>query len=284
MKEVLLLTVFTLLVYTASGERRYNKLKFGQTENDYILFQTDMSPFETGFTLCSWIRKLYTLNHPTWFSYAVSDQAFELQIGDDGVQTYIFGSNTNLASYYTVTPGNWFHNCMSWDAATRTRNIYIDGVLVDSRSTPENRTLKQGGSILLGNEQDSGPGAGMDKHDIFGGEMYNLNMFSRKLTDSEIQEMARERCSEVEDQYGEVRRLKWEDILLKERTGNVTEIGSGCSAVDSVRYSYQLAVRKLTDTKNDLEKCQVKAHKLEVLLKSIQKLGKFNCKIIKLYN
>ena len=109
-------------------------------------------------------------------------------------------------------------------------------------------------------------------------------MFSRKLTDSEIQEMARERCSGVEDLYGEVRSLKWEDILLKERTGNVTEIGSGCSAIDSVRYSYQLAIRKLTDTKNDLEKCQVKAHKLEVLLKSIQKLGKFNCKIIKLYN
>ena len=141
MKEVLLLIVFTLLVNRATGECRYNALKFGETENDYILFQTDMSPFENGFTVCAWIRKLLTkiwIQHfPTWFSYAVSDEAKEIQIVDDGSRLYLFGDRSDLRSEYPVDPGNWFHNCMSWDAATRTRNIYIDGVLVDSRSTPE---------------------------------------------------------------------------------------------------------------------------------------------------
>ena len=215
-----------LVIVQTTDERRENLsiLKFGQTENDYVMFQHDMSEFETGFTLCTWVRKLYSKSSPTWFSYAVSNSNYEIQVSDDGSQTYFLDdTSTSLTSLYTVTPGTWFHNCLSWDRATSTRDVYIDGVKVDSKATPAGRTLGQGGTIVLGNEQDSGPGLGMDSADIFGGELYKLNMFTRKLNDSEIKEMALDMCSEVEIKYGDERGLKWEDVLQKTKYGNVIE-------------------------------------------------------------
>ena len=210
-----------------TDERRFNILKFGQTQYDYVMFTHDMSQFETGFTLCTWVRKLYSRAEPTWFSYAVSGQEFELGMTDKGTQTRIFGDDTDLTSYYTVTPGTWFHNCLSWDSTTSTRDVYIDGVRVNGKATPAGRTLGQGGTIVLGNEQH-GVGTGMDNSDIFGGELYKLNMFTRKLSDSEIREMSEEMCSEVEIKYGEERGLTWEEVLGERKYGNVTESWSGC--------------------------------------------------------
>ena len=41
--------------------------------------------------------------------------------------------------------------------------------------------------------------------------------------------MARDKCTEVEETYGAVRSIKWEDILLKTRNGDVTEVECGCT-------------------------------------------------------
>ena len=257
--SVLITAMFLLLPVTVetTDERRFNILKFGQTQNDYVMFTHDMSQFETGFTVCSWVRKLRTNQVPTWFSYAVSNEEREIQISDMGDRTRIFGVTANLASLYMVTPGTWFHNCLSWDNATSTRDVYIDGVRVDSKATPAGRTLRQGGTIMLGNEQQSGPGAGMDNYNMFWGELYKLNMFTRKLSESEIREMSEERCSEVEIIYDEEIGLKWEDVLQKTRYGTVTEIESGCSSNSEVSFwltKIQQARKMLKNTTEELER------------------------------
>ena len=254
---VLITTIFLLQPATVetTDERRFDILKFGQTENDYVMFQHDMSQFETGFTVCSWVRKLRTSNIPTWFSYAVSDQAYEIEITDMGGRTRIFGDISDLASLYTVTPGTWFHNCLSWDSATSTRDVYIDGVRVDSKVTPAGRTLGQGGTIVLGNEQQ-GVGTGMDRTNMFWGELYKLNMFTRKLSGSEIREMSRDRCSEVEIIYEEETGLKWIDVLRKTRYGSVAEIESGCSNSEENPWltKIQQSNRRLNETLAELKK------------------------------
>ena len=254
MKELLLLTLFSLLLLASRGDP-FNALKFGSAVNDYIVYQPEMQPFETGFTVCSWIRKLGSAhNGPTWFSYAVSGVPREIQITDMGARTYIFGDGSGLQSLYTVTPGTWFHNCVGWDATSQTRTVYINGALVDSKATPAGRTLKLGGSLLLGNEQQTGPGTGMDDTNTFNGEIFKLNMFGKKLSDAEIKEMARDMCSEVEETQGEVRVIKWEDVLLKTRTGNVTEIKSECiSPLEKMQEKLQQTEEKLNDTLADLE-------------------------------
>jgi len=252
MKELTILTLFSLLLLVTRGDP-FNALKFGSTDNDYIVYQPEMQPFETGFTVCSWIRKLGSAHAPTWFSYAVSDQANEIQVTDMGARTAIFGDGSSLQSLYTVTPGSWFHNCLSWDATSNARNVYINGALVDSKATPAGRTLKLGGYLVLGNEQQ-GLGTGMDDNNILNGEIFKLNMFSEKLSDAEIKEMARDMCSVVEETQGEVRAIKWEEVLLKTRTGNVTEIKSGCiSPLEKMQEKLQQTEEKLNDTLADLE-------------------------------
>ena len=241
-----------LVTVETTDERRFNILKFGQTKYDYVMFNHTMSEFETGFTVCSWVRKLRTSHFPTWFSYAVSDQVYEIEITDMGERTRLFGYDFSLRSLYTVTPGTWFHNCLSWDSATSTRDVYIDGVRIDSKATPAGRTLGQGGTIMLGNEQDSGPGAGMDSYNMFGGELYRLNMFTRKLSESEIREMSMEMCSEVEMKYGDERGLKWEDVLQKTKYGNVAEIVTGpqCKSFSYLWNKLQETDTELNNTKN----------------------------------
>ena len=254
---VLITAIFLLQPATVetTDERRFNILKFGQTENDYVMFQHDMSQFETGFTVCSWVRKLRNDWYPTWFSYAVSDQPYEIEITDMGARTRIFGDGSDLQSLYTVTPGTWFHNCLSWDSATSTRDVYIDGVRVDSKATPAGRTLGQGGTIVLGNEQQGGPGSGMDDTNMFWGELYKLNMFTRKLSGREITERSRDRCSEVEVIEDEERGLKWEDVLQKTRYGSVAEIESTCinSEVNAWLAKIQQSSRMLNETLAELK-------------------------------
>ena len=224
---MLMLTMFLLEAVTAETTdhkdmQQYKVLQFGRTENDYVMFTHDMSQFETGFTICSWVRKMNSDWWPTWFNYAVSNEKHEIMITDMGRGIRLFGVQSFLESLYTVTPGLWFHNCLSWDSASSIKDVYIDGAKVSS-VTEAGRTLRQGGTIMLGNEQEYGPGAGMDKYNIFGGQLFKLNMFTRKLTDSEIQEMSKDMCSEVEIKYGDERGLKWEDLLQKTRHGNITE-------------------------------------------------------------
>ena len=255
MLSVLITATFLLLHVTVetTDERRFNILKFGQTENDYVMFTHDMSQFETGFTVCSWVRKLRSSGVPTWFSYAVSDQAYEIEITDMGDRTRIFGDISDLRSLYTVTPGTWFHNCLSWDSATSTRDVYINGVRVDSKATPAGRTLGQGGTIVLGNEQQ-GVGTGMDSTNMFWGELYKLNMFKRKLSDSEIREMSEEMCSEVEMKYGEERGLTWEEVLGERKYGNVTEIKSYSGCISQLRDKVQESQERLNTTLEELER------------------------------
>ena len=233
----LVLTVVSL-IHSARGNtpdelRTFNMLKFGNTQYDYIIYKPDMGPLESAFTACSWIRRLESSSKPAWFSYSVSSQAKEIQITDSGYHFYMFGEQSDLRSVYTVSPGTWFHICLAWSVASQTRNLYINGAIVDTRATPADRSLGQDGYLLFGNEQDS-LGAGMDSSEIFGGEMYKLNVFSKMLSTSEIQQMAADMCSNVEESYGDNRHIRWEDVIQLSRNGNVQEKTSGCLTVTLV--------------------------------------------------
>ena len=55
--------------------------------------------------------------------------------------------------------------------------------------------------------------------------MTKLNVFSKELTATEVKMMSDAGLgSDIEETYGLVRRIRWEDILLLPRTGNVAEI------------------------------------------------------------
>ena len=212
-----------------SDDKRYHALKFGNSLPDYIIYQPDMTPFQYAFSVCSWIRKLKTSGIPSWLSYEViGDGRSEILMSDDGFYNHIFGQYEDLTSYFTVTPGTWYHYCKTWSYSSAQQKVYLNGQQIGSTlTTPSGRSLGMNGHLVIGNDQDDF-GAGMNDGEAFGGELYKLNFFSKELSSSEVQAMARDKCSGVEETYGDIRSMKWENILLLSRNGDVTEIETGC--------------------------------------------------------
>ena len=257
MKLFLKSLTFLLGILIESGgatTESYKILKFGSTTADYISFRPDMQPFTEAFSVCSWIRKLREGDHHSWFSYAVSVSYNEIFVSDDGYYNYIFDTNiADLQSQAGVRTGVWYHYCMCWDYISSTADIYHNGTKTGSFSTPSGRKLTSNGNLVLGQEQDS-VGGGFQSSQAFGGELQKLNMFSKKLSSSEVNEMySAGRCSgTVEKTHGDYRQLKWEDILQQTRTGNVSVVDT---CTDRLGYEEQLVVlRQLEEANEELRK------------------------------
>ena len=321
---ILTLVLFNSIIGdSTTNQHRYKALKFGNSLPDYIIYKPNMEPLQNAFSVCSWVRGLRSSGQPTWLSYAVVRADNEIMMSSNGVRNCIFDENLELNSEMDSVPlGTWYHYCYTWSMSSRTQKVYLNGQVIGSRLTSSGRNLGTNGYLVIGNDQDS-YGGGMTTEDIFGGELYKLNFYSKELSSTEVLEMARDKCTEVEETYGAVRSIKWEDILLKTRNGDVTEIDSGCT-VSTQKMSPEMnaTLAELEETKSDLEKkeeqlnltkaeleevkgllevanntpCQanttVTSHwdllysgkyyggiftteKLEVLLKSMKKLGKF---------
>ena len=253
-------TVFLLLRSTEGGSpllhsteggspRRYNALWFWHSPHEFVYYkQPDMSPFTTEFTVCAWIKKLQ--NHlalPTWFSYYLRSSPYEITMTDEGKQTRTFNSNADVRSEFSVAPGAWFHTCVSWSNATASREVYVNGELVNTLPTPPGRVLKQGGAIVLGSMQKFWTSPQLRTQTImFGGEIYKLNMFSTKLEQSLIQEMARDRCSDSEETYAHFIGIRWEDFLVQSRFGNIVEYKTDCGYIKELKSAgEELAKTKL---------------------------------------
>ena len=200
-------------------------LKFGTAVEDYIKFSPNMEPFTEQFSLCSWVRKLKTDGYPYWISYATEESNSEIGINVQGLSN-IFNDIDKLdwRRHLDITPGTWFHYCMCWSYSSRTANIYFNGVKAGSITTPSERRLDTGGSLVLGQYQRE-DGEILTKHGnryTFGGELLKLNMFSKKFSDEEVRAMFQAgMCSDIEDTYESYRLLTWESIIEQPRRGNV---------------------------------------------------------------
>ena len=200
-------------------------LKFGTTVGDYIMFSPNMEPFTEQFSLCSWVRKLKTDGYPYWISYATEDSNSEIGINVQGLSN-IFNDIDKLdwRRHLDITPGTWHHYCMCWSYPSRTANIYFNGVKAGSITTPLERRLDTGGSLVLGQYQRE-DGEILTKHGnryTFGGELLKLNMFSKKFSDEEVRAMFQAGvCSDIEDTHESYRLLTWESIIEQPRRGNV---------------------------------------------------------------
>ena len=205
-------------------DRRYNGLQFGYTDQDYILFKTRMDPLEESYSLCGWTKKRQD-GHNYWFGYSTSSETYEFGATDYG---FFFGFNNglDLISKVTVELGVWTHWCYTWSFSTRTVKVYHNGQLLGSATTPSGRKVGVEGSVVLGNLFHS---YGLGFNWPFGGDLFKVNVFDKELDASQVKAMADAGlCSDVEEQYGRSRFLKWEDLLLEDKSGNVTEIDVGC--------------------------------------------------------
>ena len=206
-------------------DRRYNGLQFGATNQDYILFKTRMDPLEDSYSLCGWVKKRQAGNYKYWFAYSTPSSNEEIRPADSGY-FYTMRTTADMKSQVTVELGVWAHWCYTWSFSTRTVKVYHNGQLLGSATTPSGRKLGVEGYVVLGNEFGS---YGGNFNYPFGGDMFKANVFDKELDASQVKAMADAGlCSDVEEQYGRSRFLKWEDFLLEDKSGNVTEIDVGC--------------------------------------------------------
>ena len=253
----------TLAISTCSSSSTTRQvLKFGSTVQDYVMFRPNMGYFTSQFSLCSWVKKLRTNNWPYWFYYSTPPSRDEINITDNGYSGMFFIYYFNKINQLDITPGTWYHYCMCWSYSSRIADIYHNGRKIGSLTTPSRR-LYTGGTLALGQSQII---AGMinsgSNGNTFGGELFKLNIFSKKFTAAEVKSMYQAgMCSEAEKIHGSYRRLTWESILQQRRYGNVQLVDLFASCVLD---------NKLAVTQRELEEVEGRLDNKETELQEIK--------------
>jgi len=117
-----------------------------------------------------------------------------------------------LLSLTTVTAndGVWHHICVSWESSSGSWKLYKDGNLKqEGTNFKTGYTIRQGGTLVLGQEQDS-VGGDFDASQSFQGMLSNVNVWDQVLDATLIKE--RSKSCELED-GNEGNLYKWPDFL-----------------------------------------------------------------------
>ena len=251
MFPLFLVVILCVVGHCTASERSLNALHFGTSTNDYVSFSPDMSAFQESFSVCAWIKRIYTSSsHPTVLNYYHRSYGHEIHITANGRYTYVF-NDAGLNSFFgrfTTPTGSWFHLCVTWAKSTATSKLYLDGGLVGTDSTTS-RSLLTGGTVSLGKAYWTSSSSY-----IFGGEVFNLNMFSEVLSATEIKIAAQEGLCSRTLQDLESRVLKWEYILSRSKSGFVVETDTGCGAFIDIQQNLTSLLNETTVRLGDTEK------------------------------
>ena len=218
---LLLLIVVIALPSVASDDEQYTALHFGTSSNDYIGFKFNMAPFRDSFSICTWAKRIHTSSsYPVLFDYESSPGDNEILLDAVGRYKHLLSGavSGDMRSAVTKPVGSWFSYCITWSLASRSIKLYIDGSLVGTGTTASGRTLKMGGTIFF-NRLSYSPSTNY----IFGGQLYQLNIFSQALSSAEVSKIALGGLCFDLTEFAESRILKWEHILSQSRSGSVSE-------------------------------------------------------------
>ena len=263
MSIIFVLTLLSTISCPTSACPEDTVLRFGQTERDYIdLPDGIMDNSTTRFSLCTWIKKRFSgspapraLNNNQNFALA-----------DNVNWNYVAGTYIDLDSVYNRDIGTWFHLCVTWSTLDSRARVYLDGHLIGTGDVTKRRKLEKGAQMTLGNCAD----AKISKN-VFGGDLFQLNIYNRVLNAHEIKTISSDLCSREEERFASIKVLSWAEVLSNKRiSGNVSEIRTGCKAI----------ICRLKDIKEDLEDSQnitrqLKIHQGEIndtVLRGLQKM------------
>ena len=116
--------------------------------------------------------------------------------------------------------GVWHHICLSWERSSGSWKLYKDGEIKQQGTDfQKGFTVRAGGSLVLGQDQDS-VGGGFDADQSFKGMLSNVNVWDRKLTDTQIKEMS---TSCLLDEWNAGNVYSWRSFLKKAQARLVTE-------------------------------------------------------------
>ncbi|XP_078358813.1 uncharacterized protein LOC144643433 [Oculina patagonica] len=193
----------------------------------------------SAFTVCLWMSSSITRGTP--FSYAVSGTDNELLIEYNSYfDVHIGGTKRDIA--VTANDGAWHHICVSWASSSGSLKFYKDGDLKDEGTNfKRGHTIRQGGTLVLGQDQDS-VGGGFESAQSFQGMLSVVNVWDQTLAAARIKEMSQS-CPLDKQNEGNV--YKWPDFLL--HGGAMLVKPSPCEPFKSLDHALHFPEKGVTD-------------------------------------
>jgi len=204
----------------------------GYSDNDYALYfpkkgDTDYANIWgmqklTKFTICLWM-KTSEKSEGTLLSYAVPGEENELMIyfDDKGFYLMIGGKSRKINDVF-ANDGNWHQICVSWQNSDGAWQFYKDGaVRKHDKGLQKGHIIKGGGSLVLGQEQDS-LGAGFQKKKSFQGILTKVDVWSYVATPKTIYLLSRSCMSGAGNVYA------WSDFINAVKGATALIIPSPC--------------------------------------------------------
>jgi len=196
--------------------------------DNYVILNPDFSDLGYEYSVCAWL-KVSVDSAYTWFSYATPSDANTIQLNVRSGHWFSTTGGKWNARFDGVKMMNneWYHTCFTYKSGDVA--FYLNGVLIPtSGNTPPTGQLIPGGVLVLGQDQDS-MGGSFDIDDTFSGEMYNLNVFKKRLALEDVAGMYYSgRCADLARSVAYEIVLSWVDILNAKRYGTVTAVDAGC--------------------------------------------------------
>ncbi|XP_072552923.1 carbonic anhydrase 6 [Salminus brasiliensis] len=121
----------------------------------------------------------------TVLSYSSSGNDNELTI-TMGYEIGLWIGNEFVNLPHSLHAHTWAHYCVTWASHTGGAEVWINGVVGDEQYLRAGYTIRPGGVLILGKDQDGY--LGISDSDAFVGQMTEVNMWDYVLSAEEIQE------------------------------------------------------------------------------------------------
>jgi len=131
-----------------------------------------------------WMRSSNRQNG-TAFSYAVPGSDDEFTVFNYRDFRIYRGSSSTPRTRISANDGAWHHIAVTWRGSDGATKIYKDGNPVWNGTLAAGTTITSGGSLVLGQEQDS-VGGGFNNREDFVGLLDEVAVYNEVLDDSEI--------------------------------------------------------------------------------------------------
>lgn len=175
---------------TASGSKvvrgRFNRARsLNGTVSDYAI-KNPVSSFPTSaITVEMWVKSSNLTKNGALFSYAASTDNDFLIYNSQNLAIYR-GAAVGGSTGMSVNDGRWHHIAATWQGSSGVTRLYKDGLLAWEGMLAPGTSLTGGGSLVIGQEQDS-VGGGFDATQAFMGEVDEVRIYNAVLTASQIQ-------------------------------------------------------------------------------------------------
>ncbi|XP_043944534.1 serum amyloid P-component-like [Protopterus annectens] len=182
---LVLLTGSACLMRNAIGLSHNTFIFSVESSTDYVMLTPEKEMKFDAFTLC--LRAFTDLTRAySLFSYAsyTKDNDFLLYaLSKEMYSIYVGGSHVTFKA--NSVQQTWNHICATWDSNTGLSGLWMNGVRSVRKMLAKGYTIRSGGVIVLGQEQDR-PGGGFDAAQSFVGELNSVNLWDYVLSPQEI--------------------------------------------------------------------------------------------------